>query len=148
MDNVVSSSAVVSPVVVIESPFAGNLETNLFYADCLLFDSLTRGEVPFMGHLLYTRVFDDSNPHMREAGIRAHLTMIARADYIVVGRDLGEPSSGMRAAIAEAERLGTRVVERYLGPNWNEIRLHPTPGIFSERLYQTLPKWLDQRERG
>ena len=144
MDNVVISTKL--PVVVIESPFAGDLETNLHYADCLLFDSLTRGEAPCMGHLLYPRVFDDSKPFMREAGIRAHIAMIEHADYIVIGRDLGEPSSGMRAAIAEATRLGKPMLDRFLGPNWKSMPLRSTTGFFYERIYQSIQPWLSRDE--
>lgn len=128
MDQVVSSKKS-RPVVVIESPFAGDLQTNIHYADCLLFDSLVRGEVPFMGHLLYPRVFDDRLPSMRDAGIQAHIAMIERADYVVIGLDLGAPSSGMRFGIKYAIEHNKPIVERFLGPFWRDIELCPTFGF-------------------
>lgn len=43
------------PFVIIESPFAGEVEENIKYARQCLRDSILRGEVPFVSHLLYTQ---------------------------------------------------------------------------------------------
>ena len=40
--------------VIIESPYAGNVEENEEYARKCLRDCLMRGEAPFASHLLYT----------------------------------------------------------------------------------------------
>lgn len=136
MDRVVTSKPKRRPLVVIESPFAGNLPFNLHYADCLLFDSLNRGEVPFMGHLLYPRVFDDHLPSMRDAGIQAHVEMIERADFVVVGLDLGVISQGMRFGIQYATEHRKEIIERRLGDNWSDIILCPTEG-FTVYPYET-----------
>jgi hypothetical protein len=120
----------IRPLVVIESPFAGDLARNIHYADCMMMDSLRRGESPFLGHLLYPRVWDDTDPEQRDAGIAAHCAVIAKADYIVFGMDLGDPTRGMLEAEKFARRLSRSVpiTRRYLGLDWqHRIRPRPTP---------------------
>lgn len=124
------------PFVVIESPFAGDIRRNVHYADCLMMDSLQRGESPYLGHLLYPRVFDDSDPKMREAGIQAHMAVIDRADIVVVGMDLGSPTVGMMKAIMLAESIEKTVARRYLGPGWaKRYTPRPTPQFMEAGLY-------------
>lgn len=60
--------------VIIESPYAGNVEENLKYARLCVRDSLSRNEAPIASHLLYTRVLDDNIPEERQWGIDAGLT--------------------------------------------------------------------------
>ena len=119
-----------SPIVIIESPLKGDVVRNVLYADCLMFDSLMRGEAPFLGHLLYTRVFNDADPHQRRLGIRAHLAVLKRAHYMVVGRDLGRPTDGMLEAISVAEEFHIRIEHRMLGEGWEtRYPLTPTAGV-------------------
>ncbi len=61
--------------IVIESPYAGDVERNVAYARRCLLDSLRRGEAPFASHLLYTQVLNDTIPADRERGISAGLAM-------------------------------------------------------------------------
>lgn len=118
------------PFVVIESPFKGDVPRNVMYADYLLLDSLMRGEASFLGHLLYTRVLSDADPVHREMGIRAHIAVLTRASYVVVGTDLGPPTDGMLEAIKVARSLGIQVVPRALGHGWeSKYRLTPTEGV-------------------
>ena len=99
--------------VIIESPYAGDVAANLIYArDCLL-DSLRRGEAPFASHLLYPQVLNDHDPEERRQGIDGQLAWLQVADMVAVYVDRGI-SSGMKEAIAEAERLGIVVQERHL----------------------------------
>jgi len=60
-------------VVVIESPYAGDIAANLKYARLCMASSLGRNEAPFASHLLYTQegVLDDSKPEERKLGIEA-----------------------------------------------------------------------------
>lgn len=90
-------------VVIIESPFAGDVERNTAYARACLRDCLRRGEAPFASHLLYTQpgVLDDGLPHERAQGIAAGLAIGERADATVVYTDLGI-SGGMQQGIAAA----------------------------------------------
>lgn len=100
-------------LVILESPFAGDVGENVLYArDCLL-DSLRRGEAPFASHLLYTMVLDDDVPGERTLGIEAGLTWGAVADATVVYTDRGI-SEGMQKGIARAEAEGRPVEFRKL----------------------------------
>jgi len=99
--------------VVLESPYAGNVEANLDYARRALTDSLRRGEAPIASHLLHTQVLADAKPDERRLGIAAGHAWIAVAEAVVVYEDLGI-SAGMQAAIDEAERLRVPVERRIL----------------------------------
>lgn len=89
--------------VVIESPYAGNIERNVEYARRAMKDSLSRNEAPFAGHLLYTQVLDDLIPLERDCGIAAHMVWIESAEVIVVYEDYGI-STGMKLAIVFADK--------------------------------------------
>lgn len=108
------------PRVIIESPFAGDVPRHVTYADCLMLDAMQRGEAPFLGHLLYPRVLDDSSEVDRRDGIEAHMSYIAGSEYMVVGMDLGSPTSGMLKAIELARELHISILMRYLGEGWRE----------------------------
>ena len=41
--------------VILESPYAGDIERNVKYARMAVRDSLSRGEAPIASHLLYTQ---------------------------------------------------------------------------------------------
>ena len=61
--------------VILESPFAGDVERNIAYARKCVKDSLLRGEAPIASHLLYTQegiLNDDIEPE-RVLGIDAGL---------------------------------------------------------------------------
>jgi hypothetical protein len=113
------------PRVCIESPLRGDYTRNLVYADALMLDSLRRGEAPFLGHLLYTRVLDDAFIGDRDVGIDAHCAYVLAADHLVVGMDLGPPTDGMQHAIDLAEAHEIVAVPRWLGDDW-EARLVPS----------------------
>jgi hypothetical protein len=101
--------------VIVESPFAGDVEANLFYLRACMRDCLRRGEAPFASHALYTQpgVLDDDVPAERALGIEAGFAWRQAASVTVVYRDLGI-SSGMRKGIKHAERLGHLVEFRTL----------------------------------
>lgn len=86
-------------LVIIESPYAGDVEANVAYARRALADSLSRGEAPIASHLLYTQpdVLDDAVPAQRALGIAAGLAWRTVGDYAVfyIGRGW---SAGMIAA--------------------------------------------------
>ena len=101
-------------LVVIESPYAGDIELNTIYARKCLRWSLEHGEAPFAGHLLYTQVWNDADPELRAAGIAAHCAWIRVADCVVVYSDHGI-SAGMQMAIEYANEVGTPVMKRAIG---------------------------------
>ena len=55
-------------LVILESPYAGDVEANVAYARACLLDSLHRGEAPIASHLLHTQVLDDTAPEERALG--------------------------------------------------------------------------------
>jgi hypothetical protein len=101
--------------VILESPYAGDVESNVEYARRALRDSLLRGEAPIASHLLYTQpgVLDDSVFREREQGINAGLAWGAVADATVVYADRGI-SRGMKLGIARAEAEGRTVEYRFI----------------------------------
>ena len=90
--------------VIIESPFAGDVEKNIRYANKCMRDCLRRGEAPFASHLLYTQdeVLDDDIPEERKLGIEAGLIWGKEAEKTVVYQDLGI-TEGMKQGIKQAE---------------------------------------------
>lgn len=110
--------------VVIESPYAGNVERNLTYARWCMADSLKRGEAPIASHLLYTQagILDDNKPEERKLGIEAGFAWNTQADLVAVYGDYGV-SSGMQQGIDRATALGIPVV-------WRSLRLDAVPDVW------------------
>lgn len=105
-------------LVILESPYAGDIETNTRYARAAMRDCLERNEAPFASHLFYTQVLDDGDSAQRMLGMKAGFAWgeTVGAD-VVVYRDLGV-SPGMRYGIALALSAGRRVEYRELGGEW------------------------------
>lgn len=99
--------------VVIESPYAGEVERNTDYARKAMKDALDRGEAPLASHLLYTQVLDDTDTHERVQGISAGLVWGHEADAIVFYMDYGM-SNGMNAARRYFEANNKTIEERYI----------------------------------
>ena len=99
--------------VILESPYAGDIEANVAYARAAMRDSLKRGEYPIASHLLYTQpgVLNDDDPKERQWGIDAGLAWKAVAHGSVVYTDLGT-SNGMRQGI-EPEELVFRYFDSF-----------------------------------
>lgn len=105
-----------SRLVIIESPYAGDVERNVAYALRCLKDSLMRGEAPIASHLLYTQVLDDRDPKQRSIGIEAGLAWRRVADASIVYEDYGI-SPGMAYGVALATERGVPVEYRKIGRN-------------------------------
>lgn len=102
-------------LVYLESPFAGDVETNLEYARACMSDCIKRGESPLASHLLYTQpgILDDDIPEERVRGIQAGFDWAGHADLIVFYIDLGM-SSGMKGGVKRANEAGQPVEYRSL----------------------------------
>jgi hypothetical protein len=103
--------------VIIESPYAGDIEANLTYLRACMRDCLVRGEAPFASHALYTQpgVLDDTNPHERAKGIEAGFAWRPFVRMTVVYTDRGI-TEGMRRGIEHAKTMTWHHVEyRELG---------------------------------
>ena len=99
--------------VIIESPYAGDIETNISYARKALKDALDRGEAPLASHLLYTQVLDDRVKEQRKLGIKAGLAWQKKAKAVVVYGDLGI-TKGMKRAIKLAKERKISIEYRYI----------------------------------
>lgn len=100
--------------VVLESPYAGEIERNKAFARACMKNCILRGEAPFASHLLYPGVLDDDEADERELGLTAGWAWLLRAEYSVVYTDLGI-SPGMHRGIAIAKAHGLPVRYRRLG---------------------------------
>jgi hypothetical protein len=102
-------------LVLIESPYAGDVERNVRYAKAAVLDSLRRGESPYASHLFFTQdgILDDLIPEERSLGIEAGLAWGARADLVAAYVDLGW-SAGMLIGVRRAREQGRSVEERRL----------------------------------
>jgi hypothetical protein len=102
-------------LVIIESPYAGDVEENVAYARKAVRDSLLRGEAPIASHLLYTQdgVLDDNVPVERQQGIDAGLAWRKVAEASVVYADRGI-SRGMEYGIEKAKSAGIPIKVRFI----------------------------------
>ena len=102
-------------LVVVESPFAGDVAKNIRYARACMRDSLMRGEYPFVMHLLYTQdgILNDDIPVERDLGIEAGMAWGKYASKTVVYTDLGI-SPGMELGIQRAKEEGREIEYRKL----------------------------------
>ena len=101
--------------VIVESPYAGDVERNTKYARECLHDCLLRGEAPFASHLLYTQphVLDDLIPEQRNLGIEAGLAwgVVAEASVVYIDRGI---TSSMQKGIERANACGRLIEYRKL----------------------------------
>lgn len=104
--------------VILESPYAGDIERNINYARLAVRDSLSRGEAPIASHLLYTQdgILDDNIPEERQWGIDAGLAWKEVAEKHVFYIDYGY-SKGMEYAKQYATDNNITVEERRILSN-------------------------------
>ncbi len=100
-------------LVILESPYAGDIEANVDYAKACMRDSLARGESPLASHLLYPGILNDDNEYERRLGIAAGLAWGCVAHATVVYTDRGI-SVGMQHGIDRAVMEGRHVEYRSL----------------------------------
>lgn len=102
-------------LVIVESPYSGDVEDNIRYARACIADCLRRGEAPFASHLLYTQdgVLRDDVASEREWGMQAGWEWMVVADLVAVYCDRGI-SFGMEQGVARALKLGKVIEYRYL----------------------------------
>ena len=107
------------PRVIVESPYAGDIDKNLRYVRACMRDCLLRGESPYTSHALYTQpgVMRDEVPEELLDGIAAGFVWRECSHKTVVYTDLGI-SSGMKHGIAHAQALGHPIEYRTLGGEW------------------------------
>lgn len=99
--------------VIIESPYAGDIEANTYYLHEACMDCLRRGESPYASHGFFVHFLDDTNPEERKLGIEAGLAWGDVADAVVVYGDRGV-SKGMEYAIEKHKAEGRTIEYRYI----------------------------------
>ena len=104
-------------LVIIESPYAGDVERNLRYLDTCIRHCIARNESPYASHKMLTTALDDRDPAQRAIGIETGLAWRRRADERLFYVDLGW-STGMKAAkdLYKSEGLSYKV--RQIGDEW------------------------------
>ena len=100
-------------IVIVESPFAGDMEQNRIYAIAACADCFRRGELPFASHLLYPQILNELDAKQREQGITAGYAFWPLARKIVFYTDNGW-SEGMTRAKQRVDNLGYIWEERQL----------------------------------
>jgi hypothetical protein len=102
-------------LVIIESPFAGNEESNIAYARACVRDSLLRNEAPIASHLLYTQpgILNDHTPEERRHGIDAGHAWLRVAQLVAVYIDHGI-SPGMEEGMHRAKLANVEIEIRRL----------------------------------
>lgn len=101
------------PAVVVESPYAGEIEDNIKYAQECITDCFARGEAPFASHLIYPQVLKDADPKHRTLGITAGFIIGKGCDKTVVYIDRGV-TLGMVQGMLEALDCGRTIEIRSL----------------------------------
>lgn len=96
--------------VVIESPYAGNIEQNKAYLKLCVLDCLQRQESPYASHAFFTQFLDDDVAEERQLGIDAGLIWSNHASKVVFYVDYGM-SKGMLYAEEQHKKAG-RIIEK------------------------------------
>lgn len=95
-------------LVIIESPYAGDVEQNKAYLQRCIRDCFERGEAPFASHQMYTDSLIDDDPGERSLGIEAGFEWAGQANLVAVYVDLGV-SDGMIHAIHKHGEDGRQI---------------------------------------
>lgn len=112
--------------VIVESPYAGEIQRNEIYAEFCCHDCLVNhGESPYASHILYTRrhVLRDEIPEERKLGIEAGFEWRDVAEQSNFYMDFGT-SSGMELGIQDCVDKGKPYEIRYLPPDLWERFTH------------------------
>lgn len=106
------------PLVIVESPYAGDIERNTTYAQRALHDCIMREEAPYASHLLYPQphVLDENDPDQRVRGILLGYEWWHVANYIVFYTDYGW-TDGMEQARDRAIDYKKPYQLRHIGRN-------------------------------
>jgi hypothetical protein len=99
--------------VIVESPYAGEVEENVAYLKECLLDSLRKNEAPFASHIIYTQVLNDKIPMEREWGIEAGFAWANKVKKVVFYMDRGV-SRGMLKAMEFHARNDREIEYRYI----------------------------------
>lgn len=85
--------------IIIESPYAGDVDRNLRYLRACCRHAVEQGDIPFASHLFFTQFLDDTKQNERSLGIQMGYSFWQQAEQVVFYVDLGM-SNGMKDALA------------------------------------------------
>lgn len=94
------------PLIFVCSPYSGDVETNVWCAECYCHFVYEQNGIPFAPHLLFTHFLDDTREADREAGITMGIEILKLCDELWA---FDEPTTGMRHELAAAKALGKKV---------------------------------------
>lgn len=103
-------------LVVIESPYAGDVERNRTYLNRCIRDCIDRGESPYASHKMLVDSLDDASPEERQLGIDAGFNWSEKASLAVFYSDYGI-SNGMLMAANYYGDIGITIELRQIGEN-------------------------------
>ncbi|GHU38197.1 hypothetical protein FACS1894105_11730 [Clostridia bacterium] len=89
------------PLVYIASPFAGDVERNVYNARAYSRFALNHGMIPLAPHLLYPQIMDDNVPAERKLALKFAKILLGKCDMLFVFGDV--ITEGMAAEIAKAQ---------------------------------------------
>lgn len=107
-------------LVIIESPYSGDVRRHKAYLQACILDSLRRGESPYASHQMLTEALDDSIPEERKLGMNAVHPWRAAAHATAVYADRGL-SGGMAWGVSGARALQYR---QYRDTRIEDLVLH------------------------
>lgn len=111
--------------VIIESPYAGDIEANTEYLKACVLDSLNRSESPYASHAFFPQFLDDDNPAERKIGIDAGLAWSIAAETVVYYVDKGM-SAGMLYALERHCQRNADIDVRQLSDPGGPLKFHYT----------------------
>ena len=91
------------------SPLRGAVESNIRIAQSMVKLALLKGHAPFAPHLQYPQILSDDVPEYRVIGMQAGLEWVGACDEVWIWGD-GGISEGMKAEVAEAQRVGLPII--------------------------------------
>lgn len=106
-------------LVIVESPYAGDVLRNIAYARLACWWLLKQGMAPFASHLLYTQMLDDRIEGERALGMGAGMAWRHGAELTIAFIDYGI-SGGMKAGMAHARKHEQEVREVMLSKEMGE----------------------------
>ena len=106
------------PLVIVESPYAGDIDAHVAYAKRAVHDCMLRGEAPIASHLLFTQpgILDDNRPDERRLGIECGLAWYQAKVVVMFYVDYGI-SPGMSQALKYCDLTQTPFEWRTIGRN-------------------------------
>lgn len=105
-------------LVILESPYRGNIERNIAYGLLCVRDSILRGESPYASHLIIPGALDDEDSGERDLGIRCGYAWWRAASLVAFYTDIGW-SDGMLKAYKRVKTTGIKWEERSIANNQN-----------------------------